>query len=483
MAGQVQVGGVSVDTQTPNPFGSTLSGIATGADWAIKNAELQNKREALQAEMQKHQVEALKVKMEIGQKVHDRMRTVARLPFGTTKKAEIKNLEEQMGQLGLTLSNTARGLLEDKNYAQDLGTVLDGLDSQDAATRVQSMAALPYLLSDDQIIKWFESKRQEAGKDRRAIVQAVGQAGRQKAQIDANATLQAQKETAEKERQAVKIEADKQRQAEELRFKRQELSEKMALDRQKLSEAVLKEVQGDTSKAFNDFKEVFESIDTIREFSKNPNAVGDQAILGAAQTLAEKKSSVLRETDVKRLGSVGGVFDNLRGKISNWQGTGTLGPNARQEFGRFADQIDSAYRSAYLDLLSPSIERVKAKGLNPSEAFTADQLRMLGAAGIFKGASSSMQKAREDALKEKRMKKPTGKPEAKGGESGDYTAPPASPNPYPNGPPPAKVITLDETKLGIVRKLLGQGVPYSEIKGRIGGEINSNQKKILGIKE
>ncbi len=49
MAGQVQVGGVTVQTEGGN-FGGVAKGIATGADWAIKNQELQQRKAALQAE-------------------------------------------------------------------------------------------------------------------------------------------------------------------------------------------------------------------------------------------------------------------------------------------------------------------------------------------------------------------------------------------------------------------------------------------------
>lgn len=394
MADQVQIGSQTIGVQDSNPLGGVLTGVNDGASWGLKNYQLQNQRDQTQAEMQKLRVQALKNQMDVGERLTKRMREISQLPLGETKNASINMLEEEMQGFGVPLNPAAKAYMKDKNFSQDLGSILDKIDSKDPEERVWAMAQLPYKLGSDEAVKYFQGLREEAGKDKRNLVTSIATATNAQAGRDATKANLQFTQGQENERQQNALAQQRQEKALERDQQVAIHRENLANDKFKTKEALVTEVGKETDALRKDFDDVFLGLNKLDVALEKKGGQWDNQILGVLDLIRSGKTSVLREGDFKQLSGAGGLFDKVDQMVAQAKIGDLLGPRARKDVKDIAKEFRAVYTNAYADALSRPLERVTNQGIKPSEAFDADQLRVLGASGALKGASSAVTRAR-----------------------------------------------------------------------------------------
>jgi hypothetical protein len=488
MASQVQIGTQTIGVPDSAPLASGIAGINDGATWALKNDQIQTEREKTQAELQKVRVQALKNQMDMGETIHKRMLRIAHLPMGDTKKAEIDLLENDMNQFGLPLHPTARALMTDKNYAQDLPQVLSKLDSLSPEDRVWAMTQLPYLASDEKILDWFKTNKEEIGKDRRSVVNAIGQSTRQQTQIDATKALETMKLDEQKKRQQEEQVFKSGENQKDRELKREEFTAKLEYDKAKTFDEVAKDLKKDAEKVSDDFRPVFEAVKKLKTTTSQQGGIWDTFSMGAMDTLRSGKTSVLREGDVQQFTAAGGLADRAQQFMNGLKEGDKLGPTAKAQAKALTNELEKMYMNSYLDRLSPTYERLKAKGVAPKDVFTGDQIRTLGGAGLLKGVSTDIGNARAKAQRDARRPAPAAPAPGEAAATAPGTPPPTTEAPPTSGTPPGatKSVTLTPAELSVMRGLISSGKATADqvkaqIRARKGGELNPNQAKVLGI--
>lgn len=445
MASQIQSGTVTVQGETPDVLGGLVSGITTGADWAMKNYELQNKKQAVQAEMAKARLQAVKAQADVNDHVYKRVNEIIALPKSPFKVAKVGALEEDLASMGQTLGPTSRALMLDDQYQADLIQGFNWLNSQDPLTQLEGKHQLLQALGKDKFFDLMKAADAERNRNDRA-------------KLSTEASLN-----------------------------RTQMSQEGANARQEVGQSFqnLKTLKADAKKVSDQFKEVRTAVDAIKRFATSPNGVADQGLLGNGQVLTEQKTSVLREGDVARLSATGGAIDRLQGFFHNLAGGGKLGPKARMDFLRTALEVERAYEDSYLDRLSPTIEALKSNPeIRKNEVLTADQIRLLGMRGIFKDTETQVQPVSPP-------------PNAKilgaylkndGVISGGASSSSAPSAPSPS-PPPARAMGLTADQVQAGRQLLQQtaGNPQAvqqlvnQMETRLQRPLTAAEKRVLGL--
>jgi len=388
MAIQAQVGTVQVSADS-NPAGGVMSGITNGMEWAARSQQLASQSDAIKQRADAAKLQRVAAQMKMGEDMHKQMLSVLSLPKGPTKKVAIKEFHARWEGAGFAPHPTTLAMLDDDNFSAGLLEQLSDME-KDPAGSVQK-ASLPYLIGSEGTVSLFKDQMDRRSREKNAYMTSIATTADKAAQREITKKMHDETMTGQKTRQDDQQaftgdQNDSNRKLEEKKF--------FIVERNKKMETL----KVDTKKADDDFRDPLAALKRIKKFAANPSGVGDQAILGAGQVLTEGKVSVLRQEDVKRLGSTGGAFDRMKGALSNLKGDGTLGPKARADFARAANEMEVSYIRAYMDRISPTLEAVNSEKFAPKDIFTADQFRILGAAGLLgKGATKPSVNAKPPA--------------------------------------------------------------------------------------
>lgn len=340
--GQTQVGGVTMGTNTPNPVDSVTAGMQTGADWAMKNYQVQTQMQMVQQQAQQLQLENMKTRYAIGTTLYDRMQRIARLPQGNAKNSEIDLLGQDMNGLGMEMHPSAVALMKDKELSKGLGTVLNGMtvqpgemnpetgkpySAQEAAqARVQAISSLPNFLSSDKVLDIY----QEAQKTRAAM-------RLKQAEFNQQGALEQYKQGQENSRQDAKLKQDAQifgiKNAGEVR-----------------KEAI------DVSKGYNELNQAATII--YREGQKGRGG-SDDAIVTQFNKIMGNPS--LRSFESQMYTDSASLLDKLKGKYQNWIKGSHLGPQQRQQLVQLTKEIHDIAKVQVRDQLTPHYNSIQAQ--------------------------------------------------------------------------------------------------------------------------
>ncbi len=354
------------------------------------------------------------MKFQIGQKMYERMQRIAGLPKGPTKKKEIDLLDADMQALGSPLYPSAAAYMNDDSMSQNFKSVLEMLDDpSDPQRKLNGIAALPYVLSQEKAVDAFQKMAQDKAAKERAQISAAGQQGalvqKQTHELNRDSIAAANR----KEEKATDLAAQEKQKKEDREFQDKQLKDKQAFDaeqnrlkreadkaadaakleadKQKSNEEVARDVKNDGKALATEFSDVYSAINKLKTTAANPKGgIWDTMSMGSADTLRSGKASVLREGDVAQMSNAGGVVDKFQQFFGKLKKGDKFGPEARKQLLDVTKHYEKIYGDAYIDRLSTGVERLKARNLPASQSFDAFQLRLLGSRGVFKDVKPSV---------------------------------------------------------------------------------------------
>lgn len=389
MAGQVQVGGVTVQTPDTNPLGSVLSGVATGADWAMKNYELQQKSESLEAQRQKNLLAAMKAKADVNEKVWERAKGIIKMPNSKFKKANVELLKADLGQLGMQLHPVNEALLMDPTYETDLSTAFQNIDAADPVKRMQSLDVVRNVLGDEKFLSLMQGVNNEAGKDRRTMVSALATASEKGAQRDFQADLKKMelnfKNDQDERDRKFKVENREDQQ----RFEGGEKSADREVRKYENKQKLIDGLKTDADAIDKRYQPMISTFDTVEALVKKSGGYVDKVLMGRFQSLREGVQSVLREGEIKDLKSATGIVgrvENFFGGLIDGQ---SLTREQKSQLGTLSKQMRKITNEAVRNSLSASWDRAKSQGLPVREVFSPAMIKIMNEGGAAPSKESS----------------------------------------------------------------------------------------------
>jgi len=393
MASQVQVGGVAVSTEAANPLGNVVAGINTGADWAARSYELQNKRQALEQNAQKMAHDSMKAKYDIGQAIKTRMDRIASLPKGVTKNSEIDMIGVDMEALGMKLHPSAAAMMKDDSMSAALKSVLESIeDPSDPAKTVASVSAMPLILSRPEAIDIVQKAAADKAAKERAIITAAGVSGALDKKLSAEAAAQTARFGQESKKQETEFEF-KARQAEEQKAfdaakQRTDLSatatqkgldrgSEQAIANKRITAETRKDLRSDAQDLDKEFSPMVQTLDIFASLTGKKGSYVDKVLTGRFQTLREGVQSVLREGELKQIQGAGGLgtrFENWIGGLVTGQ---ELTAPQKKEMRALAVDMRRVTTETMKLRYASSWELHKGMGLKPSEIFGPAVIKLM----------------------------------------------------------------------------------------------------------
>jgi hypothetical protein len=356
---QAQVGGVTMGTNIPNPIDSASAGVQTGAEWALRNHQVQTQMQMMQAQAQQLQLENMKTRYAIGTTLYERMQRIARLPMGNAKNSEIDLLGNDMGNLGMTMHPSAVALMKDKELSKGLGTVLNGMTTspgeinpqtgkpyspQEAAlARVQAISALPDFLSSDKILDIY----QEAQKTRASM-------RLKQAEFNQQGAMEQYKQGQENSRQ----------------------DQKLKQERDMFGVKSTGELRGEMTKDSEEYRKWTTAYGGLIGALSNTSGTKDKvAITMMNQMLG---NPTLRQYEAQMFGEGAGFIDNLKARLGGVLKGTSLGPKQRAQIKAAAQDMKAVADRAAWNKLQPGYNAISKLGADPTVVVGPDLQRLLG---------------------------------------------------------------------------------------------------------